>query len=80
MLPGWSRFAEQLDVGIAQFLDGCGQVADGEPDDRSAVKVLPARVERAEDFDVPAVRQFEDLQARLAVHVPQAQHVLVEVC
>jgi len=67
VLPGWSRFTEQLDACIAQFLDGRGQVADGEPDDGSAVEVLPAVELRAEDLDVLAVGELEDLKARLVL-------------
>ena len=65
VLPGWARFTEQFYAGVAQFLDGRGQVADGEPDDRSAVEVLPALELRAEDLDMPTAGELEDPQARL---------------
>ena len=79
MLPGRSRLTEQFDAGAAQLRHGRGQVTDREPDDRPAVKVFPALVERAEDLNVPAVGELEDLQARFGVYGPQAEHVLVEV-
>jgi hypothetical protein len=40
VLPGWSRFTEQLDACTAQFLDGRGHVADCETEDGSAFEVL----------------------------------------
>jgi hypothetical protein len=79
MLPGWPRLTGQFDASAAQFLEGRGQVTDREPDDRSAVKVVPARVGRAEDLDVMTIGKLEDPQAGLGVHGPQAEDVLVEV-
>jgi hypothetical protein len=79
MLPGRSRLTEQFDASAAQFLDSRRQVTDREPDDRPAIKVLPALVERAEDLDIPAVGELEDPQARFGVLWPQSEHVLVEV-
>ena len=79
MLPGGPRLTKQFDASAAQFLDGRRKVADREPDDRPAIKVLRALVEGAEDLDIPAIGELEDPQARFGVHQPQPQHVLVEV-
>lgn len=64
MLPDWSRFTGQLDAGIARFPGGRRQVADGEPDEWSAVKVLPARVERAAEDAGPVEPGDGDLPGR----------------
>jgi hypothetical protein len=72
-------FTGQFDASVAQFPDGCRQVTEGEPDARSAGKVLPAREERAEDLDVPAIGELYGLQGRLGMHGRQARHVLMEV-
>lgn len=45
MLPGGPRLTKQFDASAAQFLDGRRKVTDREPDDRPAIKVLPALVE-----------------------------------
>ena len=79
MLPGRSRLTKQFDSDAAQFLDGRRKVMDREPDDRPAIKVLPAPVEGAEDLDIPAIGKLEDPQARFGVHRPQPQYVLVEI-
>jgi hypothetical protein len=44
MLPGGPRLTKQFDASAAQFLDGRRKVTDREPDDRPAIKVLPALV------------------------------------
>jgi hypothetical protein len=41
VLPCRSRFAQQLDPGPSQLVHGCGQVADGEADNRAGKNGLP---------------------------------------
>ena len=79
VLPGRSRLSEQFDASATKLLDSRGQVTDREADDRPAIKVLPALVERAEDLNIPAIGEFEDPQARFGMHWSQSEHVLVEV-
>src|ERR1700722_11973348 len=79
VLPGGSRFAEQLDASTSQLVHCRGQVADGEADNRAGSEMLLARIAAAEDLGMPPIRQVEDPELCFLMHQPEAEDVLVEM-
>lgn len=79
MLPGRPRFAQQLDTGPSQFVDGRRQVTHSGAGDRTGTKMLLAGVTVAEYLDVAAIRELQDPEIRFGVHQPEPENVFVKV-
>jgi hypothetical protein len=79
VLPRLSWFAQQLDACPSQLVNGPGQVADGEADNRPGREMLLARIAAAEDLGMPPVRELEGPEIRFRMYQPEAENILVEM-
>jgi hypothetical protein len=79
VLPGRPRFAQQLDTGSSQFVDGRRQITHSEAGNRTGAEMLLAGVTVAEYLDVAAIWEPEDPEIRFGVRQPEPENVFVEV-